>query len=59
MVEGLHVPLIPLFDVDGKTPGVAPTQNGPMALKVGVTLAFTVIESETPIAHCPALGVKV
>jgi hypothetical protein len=29
MVEGLQVPVIPLFEVVGKVPGVAPMQYGP------------------------------
>ena len=36
MVVGDHVPVIPLSDVVGKTPGVAPTQYGPNAVNVGV-----------------------
>jgi len=43
IVAGDQVPVMLLFDVVGKVPGVAPTQYGPNCVKIGVILAFTVI----------------
>ncbi len=51
MVAGLHVPLIPLVEVPGKAAGAAPTQYGPRAVNVGVTLAFTVTFMVAVVAH--------
>jgi hypothetical protein len=59
MADGLHVPVIPLFDVVGKTPGLAPTQYGPKVVKVGVILGFTTTVIVVAVAHNPDVGVKV
>ena len=40
---GNQVPVIPLVDVVGNAARTAPEQIGATAVKVGVTLAFTVI----------------
>ena len=58
-VAGLQVPETLLVDVPGRVGGVAPLQMGAKALKVGVTLEFTVTDREAVVAHCPGLGVKV
>ena len=36
MVAGLHVPVIPSFDVDGSFGGMEFWQNGPIVSNVGV-----------------------
>ena len=59
MVDGDHVPLIPLLEVAGKVPGVALWQYGPKELNVGFTTVFTVIVNPDVVAHCPAAGVNV
>lgn len=43
MVDGDQVPEIPLVEVAGSVGAVAPWHKGPMAAKVGVTGAVTVI----------------
>ena len=50
-VAGFHVPVIPLLEVPGKAGAVAPTQSAPIGLKVGVTLALTVIVNALVVAH--------
>jgi hypothetical protein len=57
-VAGLHVPIIPLVEVVGRTGAGDPLQIGAMALKVGVVGEFTVTVSVAPVAHCPTIGVK-
>jgi hypothetical protein len=58
-VAGLHVPVIPLLEVPGKTGAVEPVHIAPMGLKTGVILAVTVIEMVTGTAHCPVEGLNV
>jgi len=58
-VAGLHVPVIPLFDVVGNTGATEPEQTGAIAVKVGVTFTLTVIVSVVVVAHNPAVGVNV
>ena len=36
ITAGLHVPLRPLFEMEGSTGGVEPAQNGAIGVKVGV-----------------------
>lgn len=61
MVDGLHVPVMPLSDVPGNEGTVDPLQIVSDVPKpnVGVTLGFTVTVSVAGFAHCPELGVKV
>ena len=59
IAAGLHVPVIPFVEVAGRLPGLAPTQKGPKAEKVGVTLEFTTTLIVVLGAHCPVVGVKV
>ena len=59
IVVGFHVPLTPLFDVLGRAAGVAPTQYGPKAVKVGVMLAVTVTAIVAVVAQVLPVGVKV
>jgi hypothetical protein len=59
--EGLHVPVILLSDVVGKTGTVAPAHivsEVPNA-NVGVMLGVTVTVNVAVVAHNPAVGVKV
>lgn len=60
-VAELHVPVMPLVDVAGKTGTAAPSQmvsEVPKA-KVGVILLLTVTLKLAGRAHCPAAGVNV
>ena len=57
-VAGLQVPVIPSFDVRGRTGGVAPAQIAVITEKVGVTTGLTVMVRVWVVAHCPASGVK-
>jgi len=56
---GVHVPVIPLFEVVGNAVRVAPEQIGATALNVGVAFGLTVIVNVAVVAHCPAVGVNV
>jgi len=59
IVEGLHVPVIPLLDVVGRAEAVLFWQSGPIAVNVGVICALIVMLSDAAVAHCPAVGVNV
>ena len=59
LIAGFHVPVMPFVDVVGNAGILAPLQNGPTELKLGVTLGVMVIVNCAVVAHCPALGVKV
>lgn len=56
---GLHVPLIPLFEVVGKAARLAPEHIDATWAKAGITIGFTVMLMVAVVAHCPALGVNV
>jgi len=56
---GVHVPVMPLFDVVGNAVSVAPEQIGATAVNVGVMFGLTVIVNVAVVAHWPAVGVKV
>ena len=56
---GLQDPDIPFNEVEGNKGAVVPKQKSAMALKVGVTIGFTVMLKVAVEAHCPPLGVKV
>jgi hypothetical protein len=60
-VAGLHVPAIPLADVEGNEGTVPPAQMDSVVpkLNVGVTIGFTVTVKVVVTAHCPAPGVNV
>ena len=52
IVEGFHVPLIPLFDVVGNTGGVAPTHIGGMELNVGIKMGVdNIIPIKRSVVH--------
>jgi hypothetical protein len=51
MVAGLHVPVMPLFDVEGNSGATAPTQSGPICVNTGVTCRSTVIMIVVVLAH--------
>ena len=59
MVEGLHVPVILLVDVDGSVGAVDPWHSGPICVNVGVIELLITILIVAVVAHCPAFGVKV
>ena len=61
MVNGFQVPVIgvELVELVGKTGAEAFKHKGPIALKVGVCGARTVIFKVVVLAHCPAVGVNV
>jgi len=59
IIAGLHVPVIPLVDVDTKAGAALFWHNGPICVKTGVTSGVIVMSIETTEAHCPPLGVKV
>ena len=61
IVDGLHVPVIPLPEMVGKegTPAPAQTVSEVPNVKEGVIFGFTVTENAAVVAHCPASGVKV
>ena len=56
---GLHVPVIPLFEVVGKAVKVSPSQIGDIAVKVGTKAELTVMVKSVATAHSDAAGVKV
>ena len=58
-VAGLHVPVIPLVDIPGKTGAVAPVQIGFTGLNKGIMPEVTVTFIDTGKAHCAGPGVKV
>ena len=59
MVAGLHVPLIPLLEVDGSAGAVAFWHNGAIGVNAGVISGLMVMLNEAVVAHCPAEGVNV
>ena len=61
IVEGLHVPVILLFDVVGNAGAVASAQMVSEVPKsnVGTTFGLTVTLNVAVVAHIPAVGVNV
>ncbi len=61
IVAGLHDPAMAgeFVEVADNAGAVVPSQNGGMAVNVGVTFGVTVIVIGTVTAHWPAVGVKV
>ena len=55
---GLHVPVIPSFEVVGSVKAV-PLQTGPTGSKVGVVCGVIVTVIVVVVAHWPAAGVNV
>ena len=58
-VDGLHVPVTPLFDVAGSTGAVDPLQIGAGVVNAGTVRGVTVIASVALDAHNPADGLNV
>lgn len=56
---GDQEPVMPLLEVVGNGDKVAPEQIGATAVKVGVTIGFTVMVIVVVVPHCPADGVNV
>ena len=50
-IAGDHIPVIALFDVVGNELIVAPEQNGPMDVNVGVIFDVMVIVKVVVVAH--------
>jgi phosphate starvation-inducible membrane PsiE len=61
IVDGLHVPVMPLVDVVGNAGAVAPLQILKVVpkLNVGVIFGLTVTVNVCVVAHWPAVGVNV
>ena len=59
IVAGLHVPAIPLFEIDGNASAVLFWHSGPICVNVGMVCAFTVMLSVVEVAHWPFAGVNV
>jgi hypothetical protein len=61
IVDGLHVPVMPLLEVPGKAGAVAPAHmaRDVPKLKTGVMFGFTVTVNVAATAHWPASGVNV
>ena len=59
LTAGAQVPVIPLFDVVGRTGAADPLQIGATAVNVGVTCGLTVTVRVVVVGHCPAVGVNV
>jgi hypothetical protein len=62
LIAGDQLPEMLLFDVVGKAEIVAPEQNGPTCVNVGVVNGFTVIVIVVVVAHVGAavdVGVNV
>ena len=56
---GVHVPVIPLFDVVGNADNAVPSHIAATAVNVGVPFGVTVIVSVVVFAHSVTAGVKV
>ena len=61
ILAGLHVPVIPFWEVAGRAGAVVPWQmvNEVPKLNAGVRFGFTVTVKLVLTAQMPALGVKV
>jgi len=59
IVAGLHVPVMPLFDVFGSDGAALFWQSGPICANVGVICVEITISIVVMVAHCPAAGVNV
>jgi hypothetical protein len=57
-VAGFHVPVIPLFEVVGKTGAVAPLQIAGIAVNVGITFGLTVTVKLAVAIQLPELAVN-
>ena len=58
-VAGLHVPVMPLVELAGKTGAAEPEHIGAIASKVGTMTGLTVTFNVAPVAHWSASGVNV
>lgn len=56
LIAGDHVPFIEFVEVVGRFGTVAPLQNGPLGLKVGVVGGLITIVKDVEFAHCPLEG---
>ena len=51
IIAGVHVPVIPLVEVDDKAGAVLFRHSGPITVKAGVMLLVIVISMVTAVAH--------
>jgi hypothetical protein len=58
MVAGLHVPVIPLFEVAGNTGAAAFKHKGPTWVNTGLICVAIVTSNLVSPAHCPGLAVN-
>ena len=59
IVDGLHVPEMPLVELTGKAAATLFWQIEAMAAKTGVVSGTMVMSMLAVVAHSPAVGVKV
>lgn len=59
MVDGFHVPVMPLLDVVGNIGAVAFWHNALMAVNVGMSCGLMVMFNVVGVAHWPVVGVNV
>ena len=59
LIDGVQVPVIPLFEVVGSAAKVPPAQMADTCVKVGVIFELTVMVILAVLPHCPTFGVKV
>ena len=59
IVAGLHVPVTPLLEEEGRTGATDPLHIGAGVVNVGVVCALTVTVIVAVVAHWPAAGVNV
>jgi hypothetical protein len=58
IVKGVHLPVIPLTDVEGRAGGIEPRHRGPIDSNTGVIEDETSIISLMVEAHCPSDGLN-
>ena len=57
-IAGVHVPLMPLFDDEGKVK-LVPAHTAAIGVKLGTTGVLTTTVNVVVVPHCPAVGLKV
>lgn len=57
-IAGDQIPVMPLFDVDGKSGTTVPVQYGPAGVKDGNIFGLIVMVKDAVVAHCPEVGVN-
>jgi len=59
ITAGLHVPLMPLFDVPGNAGAALFWHKGPICVNVGVICDVMITSIVVLAPHCPLFGVNV